>query len=74
MGKGYDLICANIVAQIIKDMAPLLLAALKPGGILLASGILETREAEVTEALLNAGFKLLGSHLSEEWVCLELTK
>ena len=74
MGIGYDVICANIVAQIIKDMAPLLLNALKPGGILLASGILESREAEVTEALLNAGFKLLKSHLSEEWVCLELTK
>ncbi len=74
MGKDYDVICANIVAQIIKDMAPLLLAALKPGGILLASGILESREAEVTEALLSAGFKLIRSHLSEEWVCLELTK
>ncbi|MBR5295429.1 MAG: 50S ribosomal protein L11 methyltransferase, partial [Clostridia bacterium] len=74
MGKGFDVICANIVAQIIKDMAPLLLAALKKGGILLASGILESREEEVKNALLEAGFLLLESHRSDGWVCLELTK
>ncbi len=74
MGKGFDVICANIVAQIIKDMAPLLLDALKEGGILLASGILEAREEEVKNALLEAGFRCLESHRSDGWVCLEMTK
>ncbi len=74
MGKGFDVICANIVAQIIKDMAPLLLAALKKDGILLASGILESREEEVKNALLEAGFRCIESHNSDGWVCLELTK
>lgn len=74
MGKGFDLICANIVAQIIKDMAPLLLDALKPGGTLLASGILCEREEEVKETLLSAGFTYRCTHASPEWVCMELTK
>ncbi|MBR3837915.1 MAG: 50S ribosomal protein L11 methyltransferase [Clostridia bacterium] len=74
MGKGFDLILANIVAQIIKDMAPLLLAALKPGGTLLASGILESREEEVKKTLMEAGFTYVCTHASDEWVCMELTR
>lgn len=74
MGGSFDLICANIVAGIIKEMAPILHTALKSGGTLLASGILESRKEEVKSALLTAGFTLLSSHTSEEWVCLVLTK
>ncbi len=74
MGADFDLILANIVAQIIKEMAPLLLAALKPGGTLLASGILESREAEVKETLLAAGFTYRKTYASDEWVCMEWTK
>ena len=74
MGKGFDLILANIVAQIIKDMAPILYDALKEGGTLLASGILESREEEVRSALLDAGFVPRSVYRSEEWVCIELTR
>lgn len=74
MGKGFDLILANIVAQIIKDMAPLLLDALKPGAVLLASGILESREEEVKKTLVEAGFVYRKTHASDEWVCMEFTK
>ncbi len=74
MGTGFDLICANIVAQIIKDMAPLLYRSLKPGGLLLASGILACREEEVKQALLTAGFRFRASHCLQEWICMELTR
>jgi len=74
MGGGYDLICANIVAQIIQEMAPILYSALKPGGVLLASGILSVREEEVKKVLLSAGFSYRCTHLSEEWVCMEFTR
>jgi len=73
MGGGFDLILANIVAQIIKEMAPLLHAALKTGGTLLASGILKCREEEVKSVLLEAGFAYRQTHESEEWVCMEFT-
>lgn len=74
MGKGFDLICANIVAQIIKDMAPLLFAALRPGGSLLASGILVSRKEEVKKALLAAGFVCRAVWEADDWVCMELTR
>ncbi len=74
MGQGFDLIFANIVAQIIKEMAPILYRALKEGGTLLASGILTTREKEVKEALLEAGFVYRTTHSDQEWVCMEWTK
>jgi len=71
MGGEFDLICANIVAQIIKEMAPILRDSLKPGGVLLASGILSCREEEVKQVLLNAGLVYVATHQSEEWVCME---
>ncbi|MBQ4037613.1 MAG: 50S ribosomal protein L11 methyltransferase [Clostridia bacterium] len=74
MGGGYQVILANIVAQIIKDMAPLLYRALEPDGTLLASGILECREQEVRAALEEAGFIFKNVRRSEEWVLLEMTK
>ncbi|MBR7164641.1 MAG: 50S ribosomal protein L11 methyltransferase, partial [Clostridia bacterium] len=65
---------ANIVAQIIKEMAPILLSSLKKDGVLLASGILEVREEEVKDALIEAGFRYRSTYRSEEWVCMEFTK
>ena len=74
MGEGFDLICANIVAGIICLMAPLFFRVLNSGGVLIASGILSEREEEVRKALAEAGFTVVESRSSEEWVCLELTK
>ncbi len=74
MGGGYRLIFANIVAQIIKEMAPILYRALDEGGVLLASGILVEREEEVKQALLAAGFVYRTTHVMDEWVCMEWTK
>ena len=74
MGGDFDVICANIVAQIIKEMSPHLFCALKTGGTLLASGILEEREEEVKKVLLDAGFIIRKIHKDDQWVCMELTK
>ena len=74
MGKDFDLICANIVAGIIGEMAPYLFKALKEGGTLLASGILEEREEEIRSILLKNGFLLSDTHRSGGWVCLTLKK
>ena len=74
MGGNFDVICANIVAQIIKEMSPHLYGALNKGGTLLASGILEEREEEVKKVLLDAGFIIRKIHKDDQWVCMELTK
>lgn len=74
MGGNFDLICANIVAGIIREMAPVLYAALRPGGRLLASGILSSRREEVLKTLADTGFQFLEEEQKDDWLCLVFTK
>ena len=54
----YDLVLANIIARVIIALAPDLAASVKPGGHLVASGIIAERLADVRTALEGAGFTL----------------
>ena len=67
IGDGYDIICANIVADIIIGMAPMFWDKLKPGGTLITSGIIEERADEVGQALEQAGFHLTDRAVSGGW-------
>ncbi len=67
-------ILANIVAAVIVGMAPLFFEKLRSGGVLIASGILSQRENEVKSALLQAGFELVCSRISEDWAALVCRK
>lgn len=69
-----DLIVSNIVANIIIKLAPNYAANLKPGGILITSGIISEREAEAAEALEKAGFTQLERKQEGDWVCLAWKK
>jgi len=51
IGGGYDIVLANIVADVILGMRRELSAALRPGGTLVVSGILDERAAEVQKGL-----------------------
>ncbi len=53
----YDLITANLFSELLVQRAAVLAGALKPGGILLVSGILNVQVPEVTRALAKAGLK-----------------
>jgi len=55
---GYDICCANIVADVIIRMAPDVGAYLADDAYLIVSGIITERAEEVVEALERAGFKL----------------
>jgi len=70
IGTGYDVICANIVASIIVEMAPLFHSCLKNGARLIASGILSERENEVKSALEKAGFSVIESKEEEDWLVI----
>ena len=56
IGGGYQIICANIVADIIIGMAPMFWGQLAPGGTLICSGILDERADGVRQALEAQGF------------------
>lgn len=70
----FDLILANIVADIILELAPQVPAFLAEGGVFIASGIIDTREEEVLAELLKEGFSLLAREISRGWVALALQK
>ena len=55
IGGGYDLVLANIVADVIIALAPRVRGLLNPGGTFLCSGIIEGRAEEVETALTAAG-------------------
>jgi ribosomal protein L11 methyltransferase len=70
----YDLVVANILADVIIDMAAALMETVKPGGILIVSGIIDTREGDVRAALESVGFSHLEVRRSAEWVALILRR
>lgn len=68
---SYDLVAANILAPVIVGMAREGLATrVRPGGTLIATGILDGQEAQVIEALEREGLALGEQRRVEDWVCL----
>ena len=69
LGTGYDIVLANIVADVIIPLAALAPAFLAPGGTFVCSGIIDGREDEVAAALTRAGFTITAHDTLEEWHC-----
>ncbi len=65
-----DLVLANIIATIIIDISPQLYAKTKPGGMLLASGIICDKADLVRKALTDAGFTIAQRRTKGDWVLL----
>ncbi len=59
VGGGYDIVAANIVANVIIALAPLIPPFLKQGGLFITSGIIDERAEEVSAALNKAGFTVV---------------
>ncbi|MGN1422864.1 MAG: 50S ribosomal protein L11 methyltransferase [Oscillospiraceae bacterium] len=74
LGTGYDVICANIVADVIIGMSPLFGGFMKDGARLIVSGIIDERMDEVTAALAENGFETVSAANEEGWNCILLKK
>lgn len=66
----YDLICANIVADVIIRLLPDVPRYLSPGGVFIASGIVDVRKQDVLTALSAQGFTVEALEEEGGWVCL----
>jgi len=74
-GEGpFDVVLANLIASLLVSLADDLVADLRPGGVLLASGIFENREADVVEAFHARGLEVAGRWAEGDWVALELQR
>ena len=67
---SIDLAVANISARGVADRAPFVFQALRPGGMLIASGLLATQRPEVDEAAMALGFTPELEWSKEEWVTI----
>lgn len=67
--KQYDVVVANILADVIIPLSANVEPYLKPDGIFISSGIINTKEAEVREALQNNGFEIIEATYMKDWVC-----
>ena len=66
-GTEYDVIVANIVADVIMGLAPQLRPFLKKDGLFLCSGIIDDRAEEVAQCLRDNGWTILETRSSEGW-------
>ena len=68
IGTGFDVVCANIVADVLIAMSGLFAGFLKKGGKLVVSGIIEPRRDEVLEKIQASGFELVQTRQKDDWV------
>jgi len=66
----FDVIVSNIVADAIISLSGRVQAHLKPGGVWVSSGIIDTRAGDVLEALEANGWRITERCEAEGWVCL----
>jgi ribosomal protein L11 methyltransferase len=68
---GRDIVVVNIIAAVIIEMAEPLVASLRAGGRLIASGVIAERERAVSAALERAGARIERVRAMGEWHCIE---
>lgn len=72
--RQYDTVVANIVANVIIELAPLAYSLTKSGGTFITSGIIFERLDEVKDALTNSGFTILEDKRTDDWCAVMCKK
>ena len=72
--QEYEIVVANILADVIIPMAPVIPDRLKQGGYFITSGIIDFRENDVKEAIENAGLTIVEINHQGEWVNITARK
>lgn len=70
----YDIVAANILADVLVQLTPVIVNQLKPGAIYITSGIIDDKEQTVTDAVKAAGLEVLDVTYQGEWVCVTARK
>ena len=72
--EKYDIVAANILADVLLPLTPVIIHQLKKGGIYITSGIIEDKEEVVVEAVKKAGLEVLEVNHQGEWVSVTARK
>lgn len=70
----YDIVTANILADVLVPLTPVIFHQLKKGGIYITSGIIDDKEQVVADAVRAAGFEILEISYQGEWVSITARK
>ncbi len=68
--RKYNIVVANILADVIIPLSGVVRDYLEDDGIFITSGIIDTREKDVTAALTDNGFEILDIVHMNEWVSI----
>ncbi len=69
--RPFDIVVANIIAGVVAELAPEVRRLLKPGGLFIAGGIIDSKAESVARALESAGLRTAGRREAEGWVVFE---
>lgn len=72
--EKYDIVAANILADVLVPLTPVIINQLKPGGIYITSGIIDDKEETVVNAVKAAGLEVLEVTYQGEWVSVTARK
>ncbi len=72
--EKYDIVVANILADVLVPLTPVIVNQMKPGGIYITSGIIDMKEEVVVEAVKAAGLEILEVTCQGEWVSVTARK
>ncbi len=72
--EQYDIVAANILAEVLLPLTPVIVRCLKPGGIYITSGIIDEKEETVVNAVKQAGLEIFAIHRQGEWVSVTAGK
>ena len=70
----YDIVVANILAEVLVPLTPVILSQLKPGGVYITSGIIDDKEDLVVETVKKCGLTVLEVTHQGEWVSVTARK
>lgn len=70
----YDIVAANILAEVLLELTPVIVSQMKPGGIYITSGIIDDKEQTVVECVQKAGLEVLEVTHQGEWVSVTARK
>ena len=72
--EKYDIVVANILADVLVPLTPVIVNQLKKGGIYITSGIIDMKEETVVNAVKEAGLEVLEVTYQGEWVSVTARK
>ena len=75
VGYGkYDIVAANILAEVLVPLTPVIVNQLKPGGVYITSGIIDVKEDLIVKTVQDAGLELMEVTRQGEWVSVTARK